>query len=573
MSGTLPTPRSTARIASSRYGTSSRFTMKPELSLAATGSLPSEAAKAKARLKVCSDVVMVRTTSTSGITGTGLKKCSPTKRSARFVAPAISAIVRLDVLEAKIVPGPHKPSSSRKSTFLSARSSVIASIRMSTVRRSATTVVNFSRLSAASRSAGWSLPFSTSLPSDFSMPARPRSRISWETSRTVVSYPAVAATWAMPLPIKPQPSTPTRWMSANSSAPGFGLRGGGSLECLAYLFGDSGEGLRRPRQDALAGGANVSALEPVEHLLQCDLQALVCAPVSARDHRASRRQPDTRHEHQHLRQGERGSDECDRAGHPPAHNRHDGGAGDAFGALLPDVRLEPDETKSRLELHDLRGHLAGLCERVPPSSRQRALNRRECARLGLPRRAVGEMSFGLQQLFLYHPPTQLALDRRAIAGNDSVRHNRAGTGEPRPRPGRHLGGNARLLLEHGLAQIAVRNADVFPERQDLVVRETVANVVFSGLQLGGALDDALQRLTTDEVSASCLTHQTLALPLLRGAGRRWPAVRSGSARLPESLACGAKRSMKPLNRSIGIGKIVVELFSDAISLTVCRYRS
>src|SRR5439155_18735123 len=111
-------------------------------SLAAPGSLPSEAAKANARLTVCSDVVMVRTTSTSAISGTGLKKCSPTKRSARFVAPAISAIVRLDVFEAKIVPAAHKPSSSWKSAFLSARSSVIASITMSTLRRSATTVVN-----------------------------------------------------------------------------------------------------------------------------------------------------------------------------------------------------------------------------------------------------------------------------------------------------------------------------------------------------------------------------------------------------------------------------------------------
>src|SRR6058998_2397253 len=399
--------------------------MKPELSLAATGSLPSEAANAKARLKVCSDVVMVRTTSTSAISGTGLKKCRPTKRSARFVAPAISAIVRLDVLEAKIVPGPHKPSSSRKSTFLSAKSSVIASITMSTLPRSATTVVNVSRLSAASRSAGWSLPFSTSLPSDFSMPARPRSRISLETSRTIVSYPAVAATWAMPLPIKPQPSTPTRWMSANSSAPGFGLRGG-SLEGFAYFFGDSGEGLRRARQDALGGRANVSALEPVEHLLQCDLHAFVRTPIRAGHHRASRGQPDARHEHQGLRQGQWWSDERNRSGHPPAHNRHHRGTGDAFGALLADVRLESHEAESRLELHDLRGHLAGLRERVAPSSRQRALNRRECARFGLPRRAVGEMPFGLQQLFLYHPPAELALDRRAIAGNDAVRHDRAG---------------------------------------------------------------------------------------------------------------------------------------------------
>src|SRR5258706_13743691 len=197
------------------------------------------------------------------------------------------------------------------------------------------------------------------------------------------------------------------------------------------------------------------------------------------------------------------------------------------------------------------------------SPRQRALNRRESPRLGLPRRAVGEMPFGLQQLFFDHPPAQLALDGRAIAGDDAVRHDRARTGEPRPRPRRDLGSNARLLLQPGLPQVAVGNADVFSERQDLVVRETVADVMFSGLQLGGTLDDALQRLTTDEI----LPHQTLAFPLFRGAGRRSPPVVSASAREGD---VGASRSMKPLNRSIGIGKIVVELFSDAISLTVWR---
>ncbi len=177
------------------------------------------------------------------------------------------------------------------------------------------------------------------------------------------------------------------------------------------------------------------------------------------------------------------------------------------------------------------------------------------------------MPFGLQQLVFGHPAAQRALHRFAIAGNDSVRHDRPGTGQPRPRPGRDVGRNARLLFQHRLTQVAVGNADVLPERQDLVIRETVADVVFSGLQLGGALDDALQRLTTDEV----LAHQTFAFPLLRTAGKRSPAVRSGMARLPESSACaGARRSMKPLNRSIGMGKIVVELFSEAISLTVCR---
>src|SRR2546430_17648618 len=96
--------------------------MKPEVSLAAIGSLPSEAAKAKARLNVSADVVTVRTTSTSAMSGTGLKKCSPTNRSARLVAPAISAIVRLEVLDAKIVPWPQSASSSLKSAFFSARS-------------------------------------------------------------------------------------------------------------------------------------------------------------------------------------------------------------------------------------------------------------------------------------------------------------------------------------------------------------------------------------------------------------------------------------------------------------------
>ena len=47
--------------------------MKPELSRAAIGSLPSERAHSKASLKTPSEVSRVRTTSTSFITGTGLK--------------------------------------------------------------------------------------------------------------------------------------------------------------------------------------------------------------------------------------------------------------------------------------------------------------------------------------------------------------------------------------------------------------------------------------------------------------------------------------------------------------------
>ncbi len=176
------------------------------------------------------------------------------------------------------------------------------------------------------------------------------------------------------------------------------------------------------------------------------------------------------------------------------------------------------------------------------------------------------MPLGLQKRFLRHPAAERALDRRPIAGNHPVRDDRSGTRQPRPRSRHDFRRGPRLLFQHRLTQVAVGNTDVLAECQDLGVGEPVADVVLSGLQLGRALDNALQRLTTDEV----LSHQTLAFPLPRTAGNRSPDVRSGSARLAGSSRGGARRSMKPLNRSIGIGKMVVELFSEAISLTVCR---
>src|ERR1043165_9720333 len=56
MSSIEPTPSSYARMASSRYGTSRRLTMKPELSLHATGCLPSDLANSKAKSNAASEV-------------------------------------------------------------------------------------------------------------------------------------------------------------------------------------------------------------------------------------------------------------------------------------------------------------------------------------------------------------------------------------------------------------------------------------------------------------------------------------------------------------------------------------
>ena len=160
--------------------------MKPELSRAATGSLPSRRTKAMARATVSGLVRTLRTTSTSGISGTGLKKCSPITRSARAVAAANAAIVRLDVLEAKIVAGPTCGSSSRNSAVLSDRSSVIASMMRPAGASAASSVVNCSCSSAAAWSAVASFPFSTSFASDLAMPAFPRPIAASSVSRTTV---------------------------------------------------------------------------------------------------------------------------------------------------------------------------------------------------------------------------------------------------------------------------------------------------------------------------------------------------------------------------------------------------
>src|SRR2546429_658082 len=79
--------------------------MKPVLSFARTGVLPSFVPNATTSSYTISSVAMVRTTSTSFITGTGLKKCKPTNRCGRFVTVAISVIVSEEVLLAKTAEG------------------------------------------------------------------------------------------------------------------------------------------------------------------------------------------------------------------------------------------------------------------------------------------------------------------------------------------------------------------------------------------------------------------------------------------------------------------------------------
>src|SRR5882762_797898 len=525
--------------------------MKPELSFATTGSLPSDWANAKARRSVPSDVVTVRTTSTRGISGTGLKKCNPTKRSPRFVAAAMAAIVRLEVLDAKMVAGPHRPSSSFQSVFLSSRSSVTASTTMSQAFKSAVAVVNRSRLRIESRSAAVSFPFSTNLASDFSIPARALSHTCCDTSRTVESYPAAAATWAIPLPINPAPSTPTRLKSVIALP-----RSSGVDQC-ADLFSDAQQRTHLLARQRMPG-FDLPALEPVQHLLQPDLDVLVLRTVAAKNRSGRRSEDQERQERERCEQPHQPK----RAGRRRPHAQERGSASEPLRPAITHVCDQLDVAKAALERAHPASHFCRSRKSEPPSPRsERSLDRRERADLRLPSGLVGVAPLHLEQLLLLHPVIEGAIDRGRLSRDHALGGEPSGADQPCQQARARLDRKARLLFEQCLTQIARRDPDVLAQREQLGLGESLADVLLAGLQLRRALDDALQRVATDELAPHGYAS---ALVFAGAAGSVSPDAFSGSAGVASRLPTLSKN---PRNSSSGRGKMVVELFSDAISVT------
>jgi len=205
-------PDSTIRIEESRYGTSSAFTTKPERSAERTTCLPSTSpANAWARLDTDSPVLSVVTSSTSGSTGTGLKKCMPITRSGFAVATAIFMIGMEEVLEASTASGSVTTlSSSLKIEVFTFSSSTTASTTSWRSAKSPRSEVNRSRQAACSRSRSVILPLLTPRSSDRRMRERPAAASSRVCSKTSTSICARAHTSAIPAPICPAPITPTR---------------------------------------------------------------------------------------------------------------------------------------------------------------------------------------------------------------------------------------------------------------------------------------------------------------------------------------------------------------------------
>ena len=151
--------------------------MKPAWSPMVTSTLPSRAASASTSSTTDGSVTTVRTTSTSFMTGAGLKKCIPMTLLGRAVATESSVTERLEVLVARMVSGGQISSSLAKTSVLSSMRSGTASMTSSAFARSSSEVLKRIRSRISSRSAGSSLPRLTARSVDCSMwPGRGRAR-------------------------------------------------------------------------------------------------------------------------------------------------------------------------------------------------------------------------------------------------------------------------------------------------------------------------------------------------------------------------------------------------------------
>ncbi len=199
------------RMASRPSTTPSRLEANPGESLTTIGSLPSARANATARSTLAAAARGCRTISTSFIAWTGLKKCSPTTRPGSCTAPAMAATESEEVLVASSAPAGAVRSSSANNRCLTPRSSTTASITTSaspTARAGSRSARN--RVAAAVTSASCSLPRFTAPVNKSPIRRMAGGRASGRLSVRTTVHPASVATYAMPWPIVPAPTTTTR---------------------------------------------------------------------------------------------------------------------------------------------------------------------------------------------------------------------------------------------------------------------------------------------------------------------------------------------------------------------------
>ncbi len=188
------------------------LTMKPGMSMQRTAAWPMRPARAARASQAAGALRRPAITSTTFISGTGLKKWKPATRSGRRHAAAIAVIDSDEVLEARIVSGLTMASSWRNRSRLTSRSSTMASTTRSQSASSARAAAGIRRARAASAWSAVSRPLAASLASVSASAARAASTACGLASNSLTRRPAWAAICAMPRPMAPVPTIPIAFM-------------------------------------------------------------------------------------------------------------------------------------------------------------------------------------------------------------------------------------------------------------------------------------------------------------------------------------------------------------------------
>ncbi len=186
-----------------------RLTMKPGVSAQATGDLPQARAVPYARAAQSASVAKPETTSTSGSSGAGLKKCRPTNRPGTRRAPPMAVTDREEVLVASRQSSETIFSSAPNSSCLTSSRSRTASTTRAQSARSESSPAGSSRARAASRSAAVSRSLATRRSSRAPIASAASRARPGTASYSRTGWPATSATWAIPWPMVPVPTTAT----------------------------------------------------------------------------------------------------------------------------------------------------------------------------------------------------------------------------------------------------------------------------------------------------------------------------------------------------------------------------
>mmetsp|Transcript_5581 Transcript_5581/g.23602 ORF Transcript_5581/g.23602 Transcript_5581/m.23602 type:complete len:332 (+) Transcript_5581:688-1683(+) len=217
-------PRSKSRHADIVYGKNTRLTANPVQLPTTTGVFLICFDRPSVSHSTCGGVCSVRMISKSCMTCAGEKKCAPTMRSGARIFAAHLVMSMVDVFVLRMASGRHAASRSAKIFCFSSTFSMTASMAMSTFPKSSYVSAGRHSANIASARACVRRPFFTALARLARTRPMPASRNFWLISLSTTATPFITHAVAMPLPIKPPPTTPTvavfRGVKPTSVTPG-----------------------------------------------------------------------------------------------------------------------------------------------------------------------------------------------------------------------------------------------------------------------------------------------------------------------------------------------------------------